>query len=280
MCFVADAAELGLDDVVLEPGPGTGGLTALLAERAAAVVAVELDRKLFELASERLAGLTNVRLIHSDIMGKGDQIAPAARAALEEALARHPRGRLKVVANLPYGVSTAFIAAMLAAHPDRVPLKSAIRNPRCAVRTGQSAIPNELVVMVQREVAERLCAAPGSEEYGYLSVIVQALARVESLRRLSPKAFWPQPEVDSAVVRIRPDPALRGAAGDVERLRAVAGGLFTYRRKQLAAALRQSRLTPGLEEARTLLDGLGIRPEARCEELPVSDFIRISKALS
>ena len=258
MRFVAEAAELGPHDVVLEPGPGTGGLTALLATRAAAVVAVELDRKLFELASERLGCLPNVRLIHSDIMGKGDQIAPAARQALEEALARNPRGRLKVVANLPYAISTALIGALLSSGP----------------------LPEEIVVMVQREVAERLGAKPGSDEYGYLSVIVQALARVESLRRLSPKAFWPQPEVDSAVVRIRPDDALRRAAGDAERLRKVASGLFTYRRKQLAAALRQSRLVPGLEEARRLLEGLAIRPEARCEELPVADFIRISKALS
>lgn len=136
-----------------------------------------------------------------------------------------------------------------------------------------------MVVMVQKEVAQRLCAKPGSDEYGYLSVIVQALARVEILRRLSPKSFWPQPEVDSAVVRIRPDAKLREAAGDVERLRRVAGGLFTHRRKQLASALRQARLLRGLDEARALLRGLGISPEARCEELQVGDFIRIARSL-
>lgn len=293
MRFVADAAELTGRDVVLEPGPGTGGLTGLLSQHAGAVVAVELDRKLFDLASERLAGLANVTLIHSDIMGKGDRIAPAACEAISKACARIPQARLKVVANLPYAVSTSFIAAMLAPpvrdflttetkkeSSDALPLCSHSQFPSSVspCLRGET-LPSEVVVMVQKEVADRLCAAPGSEAYGYLSVIVQALARVEILRKLSPKSFWPQPEVDSAVVRIHPDDDLRQSVGDGDRLRAVAGGLFTHRRKQLAAAMRQSGLTTGLDQARALLDSLGLNPQARCEQLPVADFIRIAKAL-
>lgn len=190
--FLVDAAVMGrvveeamLDrrDVALEIGAGTGGLTGCLAEAAGAVVAVEVDRKLHALAAERLAGLANVRLIHSDALGPGSALAPAVREAVAAAMDSIPGARLKVVANLPYAISTAVISALLLEGP----------------------IPSEMVVTVQREVAERICAASGTDAYGYLSVIVQAAARAQMLRRVRPGAFWPQPEVESSILRVRPD---------------------------------------------------------------------------
>jgi 16S rRNA (adenine1518-N6/adenine1519-N6)-dimethyltransferase len=255
---VAEEAKLDRRDVALEVGAGTGGLTGCLAEAAGAVVAVEVDRKLRALAAERLAGLPNVRLIHSDVMGPGSALAPEVREAVAAAMEAIPGARLKVVANLPYAVSTAVISALLL----------------------QGPIPCEMVVTVQREVAERICAAPGTEAYGYLSVIVQATARTQALRRISPGAFWPQPEVESCLLRVRPDAALRAAAGDLEKLRQVASDLFRHRRKQAARSLLMAGRVKDREAAARLLAEIGATEADRCEQFTAAQFIRLAKLLS
>jgi len=256
MRFIAHAADLNCNDVVLEPGAGTGGLTGLLAAQAGAVVAVELDRKLHAVAAERLESLTHVTLIHSDIMERGGTMAPVVTHALQDALSRAPKARFKVVANLPYRISTALVTALLFGDP----------------------VPKDIVVTVQREVADRICARSGSKEYGYLTVIVQAVAQAKILKKLSPKAFWPQPDVESAVLRIRPDRKLRAAAGDLDRLRRVAGGLFQHRRKQAARALVMAKLTPDREGAKRLLSAIGVPENVRPEQLDVGQFVEIAKS--
>lgn len=258
MELVVQEAALEPRDVVLEPGPGTGGLTGLIAEQAGAVVAVEVDEKLHALAARRLAVLPNVHLVLSDIMGNGDGVAPDVCRMVQSLLMSLPDSRFKIVSNLPYSVSTAFITTLLVSGP----------------------VPCDMVVMVQREVAERICAAPGSDDYGYLSVVVQALARTKMLHRVSPGAFWPQPDVDSCILRIRPDEGLRAAAGDVGALRRVAGGLFQFRRKQLIRSLQMAKLTDNREEGQRVLSALGAAESARCETLTVDQFIRLAKLLS
>ena len=265
--FLVDAAlmrrvveEAGLDrrDVALEVGAGTGGLTGCLAEVAGAVVAVEVDRKLHALAAERLHGLPNVRLIHTDAMGRGATLAPEVREAVAAAMDSIPGARLKLVANLPYAISTAVISTLLL----------------------QGPVPCEMVVTVQREVADRICAAPGTEAYGYLSVIVQATARAQKLRQVSPGAFWPQPEVDSSILRVRPDAELRAAAGDLEKLRQLASDLFRHRRKQAARSLLMAGRVKDRAEAARLLLEIGATEADRCEQFTVSQFIRLAKRLS
>lgn len=254
MRFVADVAELESRDVVLEVGAGTGGLTGLLAERVGAVVAVELDRKLYDIAAERLGTVANVELIHSDVMGRGGAIAAEVSEALARAVSSVSDGRLKLVANLPYCVSTALITALLFNGP----------------------LPAVMVVTVQKEVADRICAAPGAHDYGYLTVLVQAVAHAECLKRLSPKVFWPQPEVESCVLRIRPDENLRAAAGDLEKLRCVVSGLFTHRRKQAARALVTSGLANSRDEAREFLSAIKAPYTVRAEEITVDQFIALA----
>jgi 16S rRNA (adenine1518-N6/adenine1519-N6)-dimethyltransferase len=255
---VVDEAKLDRRDVALEVGAGTGGLTGCLAEVAAAVVAVEVDRKLHALAAERLAGLPNVRLIHANAMGPGGALAPEVREAVAAAMDSIPDARLKVVANLPYAVSTAFISALLL----------------------QGPVPCEMVVTVQREVADRICAAPGSDAYGYFSVIVQATARTQVLRHVSPGAFWPQPEVDSSILRVRPDAELRAAAGDLEQLRQVASDLFRHRRKQAGRSLLMAGRVKDRETAARLLAEIGATQAERCEQFTVAQFIRLAHLLS
>lgn len=257
MRFIVRAANLDRMDVVLEPGAGTGGLTGLLSAHAATVVAVEVDRKLHAIAAERLAGLPNVQLIHSDIMGPGETIALKVSEALRAALAAVPEARLKLVANLPYRISTALMAAML----------------------GEGPIPQEMLVTVQREVADRVCAKAGPRDYGYLSVLVQAVAHTERVRRLSPKVFWPQPGVESCILRIRPDPKLRAAAGDLQLLHRVASGLFRHRRKQAARALTTAGLVNTREEAQRLLSAVGVAETVRAEDIEVRGFIELARRL-
>ncbi len=255
---VVEEAELDRRDVALEVGAGTGGLTGCLAEAAGAVVAVEVDRKLHELAAERLTGLPNVRLIHCDAIGPGAALAPEVREAIAAAMDSIPGARLKLVANLPYAVSTAVISALLLHGP----------------------VPCEMVVTVQREVAERICAAAGTEAYGYLSVIVQATARAQVLRRVSPGAFWPQPEVDSSILRIRPDAELRAAAGDLGKLRQLSSDLFRHRRKQAARSLLMAGRVKDREAAACLLAEIGAAEAERCEQFTVAQFIRLARLLS
>ena len=255
---IVEEAKLDRRDVALEVGAGTGGLTGCLAEAAGAVVTVEVDRKLHALAEERLAGLPNVRLIHSDAMGPGASLAPEVREAVAAAMDSISQARLKVVANLPYAVSTAVISALLL----------------------QGPVPCEMVVTVQREVADRICAAPGTDAYGYLSVIVQATARTQLLRRVRPGAFWPQPEVESGILRVRPDAELRAAAGDLEKLRQVASDLFRHRRKQAARSLLIAGRVKDREAAARLLAEIGATQSDRCEQFTVAQFIRLAKSLS
>jgi len=257
MAFVAESAALGPHDVVLEPGAGVGNLTALLASRGGCVVAVEIDAALHAIASQRLSSLANVRLIHSDILQRGERIAPEVARAVEEALARLPGSRLKVVANLPYIVSTAFITAALLDGP----------------------APERMIVMVQKEVADRITAAPGGKEYGYLSVIVQALSRTRVLRRVPPGAFWPPPKVESEIVEILPDSKLRSAAGDIERLRSVASALFRHRRKQLGRTLIMAEFAHDRDDATELLSKIGAAAKDRAETLSVQQVARLAAML-
>lgn len=249
------AAAIGPSDVVLEPGAGPGNLTALLAACAGCVVAVETDVKLYALACERLTQSPNVRIIHADIMAGKDAVDAEAMAAVREGLAAAPGARFKVVANLPYCVGTAVVTALTACAP----------------------VPDVLAVTVQKEVAGRICAGPGTKEYGFLSVMVQAVAKVECLRTLGPRAFWPQPEVESAIIRISPDAALRRKAGDLGRLRRLASGLFTHRRKQIGRVMVMAGFAADREAAEALLSRAGVAPTARPEAVSVAKMLALAR---
>lgn len=194
---MVDYAEVSGRDHVLEIGAGVGNLTQLLAERAGKVIAVEQDKKLFQALKEQLRGRTNVDLIHANVL----------RIEL-------PRFN-KVVANLPYGISS------------DITLKLLERNFELAV------------LMYQREFAQRLVAPPGSHDYGRLTVSVYYRARVELLEEIPPTAFIPRPKVSSAIVRLRPrDPPFM--VTDEELFFDVVRALFQHRRQKVRNALFHS----------------------------------------
>jgi len=258
MRLLVEEAGLGPRDTVLEIGAGVGNLTELLLERAGWVVAVEIDPALADIAREHLADAKNLDLLRTDALKDKHHLSPAL---VERALARQASvgGALKLVANLPYAAATPLIAELLLAGP----------------------VPERLVFTVQEEVARRLAAAPGTRDYGPVSVVAQALAEVEVLRRLAPSVFWPRPRVTSAMVRITPSPERRGRIADLGTFRGVIEGLFAHRRKRAARSLAladSAGASPREWAAR--LEAAGLDPKVRGETYSVEEIVRLAGVLA
>ena len=239
---IADALQLQGGETVVEIGPGRGALTDLLAERAGRLIAVEVDRALAAMLRERYARRSNVLIAEADV--------------LEVSLGDLAAGPYVLVGNVPYYITTPI-------------LFHALRHPRA----------ERSVYLVQREVADRLTAAPGSKEYGALTVNVAAVARAEMLFKVPAGAFSPPPKVESAVVRITPLAQPLVTRDEEEPLRKLVQGAFGMRRKQMRRVIRTLR-SLGAEEADTLLTAAGIDPEARPETLPVGQFVKLLRTAS
>lgn len=263
-CFLIDlnvmdllvrAAELGKEDTVFEVGTGTGSLTSRLCAAAGAVVSVEIDLDFYTLASEGLVGRDNVVLMRGDILRNKNALNEEVLATLDDVQKRSGSARFKLVANLPYAVATPVMANLLL----------------------RDQPPERMVVMVQAEIAHRLVAEPGSKDYGALSVLVQALAEVSLVRdRLPPAVFWPRPQVDSAIVLVRPDESRRAIVGDPLKLRHFLRDLYSHRRKNLRGALvgwpggRRDKV-----EVDRKLAELQIEGTVRAEDLDVAQHLRL-----
>ncbi len=244
---IVAAAELSPDDIVLEIGAGLGILTGRLAQGAGRVVAVELDERLMPVLRSVLAGFDNVTLIQGDILA----LDPAALAGTSQ---------YKVVANLPYYITSAVLRHLLEA----------------------SLKPRRLVITVQREVAERIVAQPG--QMSLLAVSVQFYGRPRLLFRIKPGSFYPSPKVESAVVRgdlyDEPPVLVENAAepaGADAFFRVVRAG-FSQRRKQLRNALAAGlRLPPG--EVAVRLQEVGVDSKRRAQSLSLEEWGRVAGAL-
>jgi 16S rRNA (adenine1518-N6/adenine1519-N6)-dimethyltransferase len=242
---ILDAARLGPDETVLEVGAGLGRLTARLAARAGRVVAVEADRRLHAAAAAHLRCVGNVTLLCADFLAGKHRINPLVEQAVREGR-RGAERPLKVVSNLPYGIASPAVVNLL-----------------------EWDVPvGEMCVMVQREVADRLLADAGTRQYGPLTVYVRYWASVERVMAVPRGAFWPAPDVSSAVVRI----ARRADRVRTDRYPAFASvvrRLFAGRRKQLGTLLRELL---GEDGARATLDELGRDPTTRPAQLGVGEF--------
>ena len=258
--LIVNTAQVGPDDVVLEVGPGAGALTTLMASQAAAVVAVDIDPAMAELAREATAGLPNVRVLHADALASKHTMNPEVLDHIRAGLAVAPETRrFKLVANLPYNVATPILSNLLV-HPELCPAL--------------------MVATIQLELAERLRAGPEGDDYGALSVVVQALADVELVRTLPPSVFWPRPEVDSAIVKITPRAEKRAAVGDLPWFHQVVRQVFLHRRKNLRRVLHgfyRDRLTK--PEIDAMLDALGLTGLVRAEAMNVEEFLALAQAL-
>ena len=228
-------------DRIVEIGPGQGALTLPLLDRHGALTAIEFDRDLLEPLAAAARPHGELVLLHADGLNVD---FTALAAAADNSLAD---GRLRLVGNLPYNLSSPILFHAL----DHAP----------AIR--------DMHFMLQKEVVDRMAAGPGSKVYGRLSVMLQAECVVTPLFKVAPGAFRPAPKVDSAVVRLVPRPA--GAAGIVDRARfaAVVRAAFGQRRKTLRNALG------GLMDA-AAIEAAGLRPDARAEQVPVEGFVRLA----
>lgn len=233
-------AELAPDDIVLEVGAGLGALTRYLADRVAIVHAVELDRGLEQHLREALAGRDNVRVVIGD--------------ALKLPLAELRPAPRKLVANLPYSIATPLVVESL----DGLPTI------------------DSWCVMLQREVADRVVAAPGSKVYGAVSVLVQLTTRRVGFHPVSRTCFQPPPNVDSALVGLE---RTRAWGTEFAFVKSVVQGAFSHRRKTVANALELAGVAPRPRVVEAL-ETLSVPPGARAESLPPPQFLRLAELLT
>lgn len=254
--LLVDSAELTDQDVVLEIGTGTGSITSELAQRAAAVVTVEIDGHLFELASEMLIDFKNVTMLHTDALKNKNNFNPAVLEAVGKQLAAAPGRRLKLVANLPYNIATPVLSNLLSSE----------------------YTPYSMIATIQKELADRMIAQPWSKDYSGLSVWMQCQANVEIVRIMAPSVFWPEPKVDSAIVRITVDPERRAAVPDLTYFHQFTKTIFIHRRKFLRANV-VAAMKGVLDKAEVdeILAEMQFADDVRTEQLDVPTLLRLTE---
>ena len=246
---IISAAEITETDFVLEIGPGIGTMTQYLCENAREVIAVEIDRNLIPILADTLSGYQNVEVIHEDIL-KVD----INRLAQE----RNQGKPIKVVANLPYYITTPIIMGLFESH---VPVES-------------------ITIMVQKEVAERMQAQPGTKDYGALSLAVQYYAKPDIVAHVPPNCFIPRPKVGSAVIRLTKHRENNVQAKDETLMFGIIRASFNQRRKTLVNGLYHALGLPfGKEQISNALEELGLRPDVRGEALTLGQFAELSDLL-
>lgn len=245
---IVEAARITKEDTVLEIGPGIGTMTQYLAEAANRVIAVEIDRDLIPILEETLAPYDNVSLLCADIL----------KVDLIELVNENGGGPLKVVANLPYYITTPIIMALFESH---IPLTS-------------------ITVMVQSEVADRMQTGPGSKDYGALSLAVQYYAKPEIVARVPASCFTPRPNVDSTVVRLVKHEKPPVKAEDEDWLFGIIRASFNQRRKTLANGLANAGgLGISREQVESVLEGMGLSKTVRGETFTLERFAELSNRL-
>jgi 16S rRNA (adenine1518-N6/adenine1519-N6)-dimethyltransferase len=261
MRLLIDTADIQKNDVVLEIGPGTGSLTEAIAEKAGFCVAVEIDAVLAAIAKEQLTDKSNVEIIVADALKNKFEINPFVIDALTRARSAQ-KGRLMLIANLPYVAATPLMLNLI---------------------TGKIVV-DAMFVTVQKEVANRMTASPacpersrrGTKDYGILSILLAATGDIRHIRTLKPTVFWPQPQVDSAMVSYTRDAEKLKAIKSIETLSRVAGALLQHRRKMLKSCCKM--ITGTLEgidwsEVFTKCD---INPDIRPDHLKPEQFVAIA----
>lgn len=242
---VIQTAQVGKEDVVLEVGPGMGEMTLALARKAERVIAVEIDSKLVEILKEKLAGYSNVEVVRGDILALD----------FKKSFGRQHQ-QIKVVANLPYQISTPLLFRFIESRQ----------------------IFSTLTLMLQKEVAERMVASSGGKEYGPLSIFVQLVSNLSIRFLVKPSAFFPPPKVESAVAHIvwKEKPIVE--LEDEKWFKEVVKASFGYRRKTLINALKHSGLSLP-EDAEGKIRKIGINPQRRPETLTIQEFAYLADTL-
>jgi 16S rRNA (adenine1518-N6/adenine1519-N6)-dimethyltransferase len=254
MRLLVDSADIQSNDVVLEVGCGTGSLTEALTQKAGMTIAVELDSNLTQIAEKQLAGTENLELINADILQSKHAISRTVAKALAQAR-EECTGRILLVANLPYNIASPVMANLV---------------------TGPTTA-DSMYVTVQKEVADRMTAAPGTGDYGILSILLGATGDVKTIRVLRPTVFWPQPQVDSAMVCFVRNREKSGLIANMDLFGEIVSLFMGHRRKTLTAC---SKLARG-KLAKTanwpeIFEQCHIDGTKRPEELAPEDYVVIA----
>lgn len=249
--LLARSAKLRGDEVVLEVGTGTGSLTAMLAEKAAAVVTVEIDEHLHLLAREELEAFDNVFMLKQDALKNKNNLHPNIIETVKKHLGTSYQRRFVVCANLPYNIATPIISNLMTTE----------------------IVPESICVTIQKELADRICAKPSTKDYSALSIWLQSLCDVEIVRVLPPSVFWPRPKVHSAIIRVIPNPEKRAQIEDLEFFHRFVRALFFHRRKflrsVLASAFKNQLEKPDIDK---VMQANGHGPTSRAEELTIEQI--------
>lgn len=245
---IIEAADVTREDCVLEIGPGIGTMTQRLAEEAGEVIAVEIDKNLIPILGETLANYDNVTILNEDIL----------KVDIHQIVTQHGGKPLKVVANLPYYITTPIVMALF---ESRAPIKS-------------------VTIMVQKEVADRMRVGPGTKEYGALSLAVQYYAKPEIITKVPASCFMPRPNVDSTVIRLTRYEKPPVETKNEEWLFAVIRASFNQRRKTLANGLANAgNLGVGRQQVENILAEMGLSASIRGEALTLEQFSELSDRL-
>lgn len=266
---IADAGAIEPHDVVLEVGPGVGNLTRLLSQRARAVLAVDIDRKLMPAAQRYHAELKNITWLNADVLAGKHEINPDVVAALTALIGEDNAGGLRLVSNLPYNAASPLVAELL------VLLWRTHHTP------GAAPLPlKRLAFTVQWEVALRMQAAVNTSDYGPLGILIQLMADVEIVRKIPPGAFWPPPKIHSGLVAVTPDVEKIKVIPDALAVQSLLSGLFSHRRQTLLNGLKHyldKKLSPELTGRITAAGiDLTLRPEA----ITPQQFLLLSSLLA
>ena len=254
MRLLIGSADIQSEDVVLEVGCGTGSLTEALAERGGKIIAVEYDRNLAEIALQRFKDYKNVKLLNTDILKSKNALNNTVINEIETAQKQH-RGDLLLVANLPYNAASPVMMNLITS-----PLKA-----------------DRMVVTVQKEVADRMTASPESSDYGILSIVLDATGDIKTIKTLKSTVFWPQPQVDSAMVSFIRSKEKSGRIKNMGLFVQIVNIFMGHRRKTLSAITKLSHFGHiKINNWTEIFKKCSIDPSQRPETLNADKFINIS----
>lgn len=240
---IVDGSELTSEDIAVEIGPGIGSLTQYLCETCHQVIAIEIDKVLIPILEDTLRDYDNLTIINEDVL----------KVDMDQLLAPYAGKAIKIVANLPYYITTPIIMNIL---ENRVPIES-------------------ITIMIQKEVADRINAEPGNKNYGALSLAVQYYAKTQLVANVPPNCFMPRPNVGSAVIRLirHVEPVVH--VKDDQKMFKIIRAAFNQRRKTMSNTLKH-HLNIDKEVTSTVLEGFGINPSIRGEALSLAQYAMIT----
>jgi 16S rRNA (adenine1518-N6/adenine1519-N6)-dimethyltransferase len=254
--MIADSAQIQSNDVVLEIGTGMGSLTAMLAEKAAKVITVEIDEHLHQLAREELEAFDNIELLQLDALRNKNHFDDLVIDAVRNAVNSIPDARFKLAANLPYNIATPVISNLLL----------------------WEIQPASMTVTIQKELGDRIIAPPRTKDYGSLSIWIQCQCRASIVRVMPPSVFWPRPKVDSSIVHMVLDPDLRNRIPDLPFFHQFVRTMFFHRRKFLrSVAISGFKDQLSKSEVDEVLQEMQLGADARTEQLTVEELLRLGE---